>query len=141
MNQYAQLVRQRFPEDELKIEVTNYPVDSTKALLAQALSLAKFAFLGIVIANIQVHTMLGMEQPPGFLIWAWENKGYACMMAFFIGNAIENGLTSTGAFEIYLSGDKMWSKLESGRIPSQGEFMKMINDNMALEAGTFDNQF
>lgn len=141
VNQYAQLVRQRFPEDELKIEVTNYPVDSTKALLAQALSLAKFAFLGIVIANIQVHTMLGMEQPPQFLIWAWENKGYACMMAFFIGNAIENGLTSTGAFEIYLSGDKMWSKLESGRIPSQGEFMKMINDNMALEAGTFDNQF
>ena len=88
MNQYAQLVRQRFPEDELKIEVTNYPVDSTKALLAQALSLAKFAFLGIVIANIQVHTMLGMEQPPGFLIWAWENKGYACMMAFFIGMSV-----------------------------------------------------
>ncbi|CBY23255.1 unnamed protein product [Oikopleura dioica] len=85
--------------------------------------------------------MLGIEQPPQFLLWAWENKGYACMMAFFIGNAIENGLTSTGAFEIYLSGDKMWSKLESGRIPSQGEFMKMINDNMALEAGTFDNQF
>jgi len=141
VNQYAQLVRQRFPEDELKIEVTNYPVESTRALLAQALSLAKFAFLGIVIANIQVHTMLGMEQPPQFLLWAWENKGYACMMAFFIGNAIENGLTSTGAFEIYLSGDKMWSKLESGRIPSQGEFMKMINDNMALEAGTFDNQF
>lgn len=141
MNQYAQLVRQRFPEDELKIEVTNYPVESTRALLAQALSLAKFAFLGIVIANIQVHTMLGIEQPPQFLLWAWENKGYACMMAFFIGNAIENGLTSTGAFEIYLSGDKMWSKLESGRIPSQGEFMKMINDNMALEAGTFDNQF
>lgn len=141
MNQYAQLVRQRFPEDELKIEVTNYPVESARALLAQALSLAKFAFLGIVIANIQVHTMLGVEQPPQFLVWAWENKGYACMMAFFIGNAIENGLTSTGAFEIYLSGDKMWSKLESGRIPSQGEFMKMINDNMALEAGTFDNQF
>jgi len=141
VNQYAQLVRQRFPEDELKIEVTNYPVESTRALLAQALSLAKFAFLGIVIANIQVHTMLGIEQPPQFLLWAWENKGYACMMAFFIGNAIENGLTSTGAFEIYLSGDKMWSKLESGRIPSQGEFMKMINDNMALEAGTFDNQF
>lgn len=141
MNQYAQLVRQRFPEDELKIEVTNYPVESTRALLAQALSLAKFAFLGIVIANIQVHTMLGIEQPPQFLLWAWENKGYACMMAFFIGNAIENGLTSTGAFEIYLSGDKIWSKLESGRIPSQGEFMKMINDNMALEAGTFDNQF
>ncbi len=85
MNQYAQLVRQRFPEDELKIEVTNYPVESTRALLAQALSLAKFAFLGIVIANIQVHTMLGIEQPPQFLLWAWENKGYACMMAFFIG--------------------------------------------------------
>ena len=85
MNQYAQLVRQRFPEDELKIEVTNYPVESTRALLARALSLAKFAFLGIVLANIQVHTMLGMEQPPQLLVWAWENKGYACMMAFFIG--------------------------------------------------------
>lgn len=80
--------------------------------------------------------MLGIETP-AFLHWAWENKGYACMMAFFIGNAIENGLTSTGAFEIYLSDQKMWSKLDSGRIPSQHEFVKILNDRVGLATGQF----
>ena len=35
--------------------------------------------------NFDPSQMLGMAAPPGLLLWAWENKGYACMMAFFIG--------------------------------------------------------
>ena len=35
--------------------------------------------------NFDPSQLLGLASPPGILLWAWENKGYACMMAFFIG--------------------------------------------------------
>ena len=87
--------------------------------------------------NLDPAPFIGLTEPPSILLWAWENKGYACMMAFFLGklyclsnkelsryflpgNAIENTLVSTGAFEIYLEDERLWSKLETGRIPSQG---------------------
>ena len=43
----AQLVRQHgFTEHELKIEVKNYPVDPTRQLIANILSITKIAFIG-----------------------------------------------------------------------------------------------
>ena len=100
----------------------------------------KMAFIAMVLLNYDPSSLFGWATPPGVLVWAWENKGYACMMAFFLGrqnypsysytghsisgNAVENGLISTGAFEIYLSGDQLWSKLDTGRIPSQSRVLK-----------------
>ena len=45
----------------------------------------KFAFILCALMNFDPSQMLGMAAPPAILLWAWENKGYACMMAFFIG--------------------------------------------------------
>jgi len=141
VGQYAQLVRQHFPEDELKIEVRNYPVDSTKQTIANVFSALKMAFIAIVLLNYDPSPLLGLPAPPAIFVWAWENKGYACMMAFFLGNAVENGLISTGAFEIYLSEDKLWSKLDTGRIPSQHEFLQMITQNARLQTGHINDDF
>jgi len=135
------LVRQHFPEDELKIEVTNYPVDKTRQTIANTLSMMKMAFIAMVLLNYDPSSLFGWATPPGVLVWAWENKGYACMMAFFLGNAVENGLISTGAFEIYLSGDQLWSKLDTGRIPSQHEFLQMITQAARIKTGEFSDEF
>ena len=44
----TQLVRQHgFTEHELKIEVKNYPVDPTRQLIANILSITKIAFIGM----------------------------------------------------------------------------------------------
>lgn len=63
------------------------------------------------------------------------------MMAFFLGNAVENGLLSTGAFEISLGTDKLWSKLETGRIPSQHEFLQMLSQATKVQSGQFSDDF
>ncbi len=39
---------------------------------------------------------------------ALENKMYACMMLFFICNAVESQLVSTGAFEISVDNMPVW---------------------------------
>lgn len=45
----------------------------------------KMAFIAVVLLNYDPTPLMGLASPPGILTWAWENKGYACMMAFFLG--------------------------------------------------------
>jgi len=133
------MIRQRYPENEIKVEVMNHPVPQMRQTVSTIFSLFKFAFIMCALMNYDPSPLLGMSEPPGILLWAWENKGYACMMAFFIGNAIENTLVSTGAFEIYLQDEKLWSKLETGRIPSQGEMFHMLEQATRLQSGQFND--
>ncbi|PIK56090.1 putative selenoprotein T1b-like [Apostichopus japonicus] len=76
-------------------------------------------------------TFLNMDTP-GFWNWAVENKIYACMMLFFISNAIETQLISTGAFEITLNDMPIWSKLESGKVPQYHELIHILEQNMQM---------
>jgi selT/selW/selH-like putative selenoprotein len=43
-----------------------------------------------------------------------------------LGSQIENHLLSTGAFEVYVNDQLVWSKLESGRLPSLPEFKDLL---------------
>lgn len=42
-------------------------------------------------------------------------------------------LMSTGAFEIYIGEEQIWSKLESGRPPSPGELIQSIDSYLAIK--------
>lgn len=57
-----------------------------------------------IIAGTNVFDYLGLETPT---IWTWtqQNKFYACLMIFFLCNAVETQLISTGAFEILFNGN------------------------------------
>jgi len=43
-----------------------------------------------------------------------ESKWSYAIMAFFIGNGLSASLVQTGAFEIYVDGVQVFSKLEAG---------------------------
>lgn len=45
---------------------------------------------------------------------------------------IAGSLMSTGAFEIFLGDQQIWSKLESGRVPSPSELISIIDQQMEL---------
>ena len=45
------------------------------------------ALIICIVASINPFAYTGMQTPP-ILAWAMENKLYACMMIFFISNAI-----------------------------------------------------
>ncbi|KJH48790.1 selT/selW/selH selenoprotein [Dictyocaulus viviparus] len=61
----------------------------------------------------------------------------ACMMLFLLTNMVESTLMSTGAFEIYLDKEQIWSKLESGRVPSPQELIQMIDSQLELSGKGF----
>jgi selT/selW/selH-like putative selenoprotein len=77
-------------------------------------------------------TSLGMNTP-GIYNWMLSNKLSACLMLFMFSNSIESMMLSTGAFEIYIGEDQIWSKLESGRVPSPAELMQAIDSHLAIQ--------
>ena len=88
-------------------------------------------FIVSLIFNRNPFESLGMRTP-GFFVWMTQNKVSACMMLFLFSNSIEGMLMSTGAFEIYLGDELIWSKLESGRIPSPTELIQAIESHLEL---------
>jgi len=124
------------------IEGDNYPPTTWKWQLAQFFSYAKMALIISIVASINPFNYIEMETPP-IVAWAIENKLYSCMMIFFISNAVETQLVSTGAFEITVDNMPVWSKIESGRIPQPPELFQIIDTHLKMNSGSesIDQQF
>ncbi|PAA70522.1 hypothetical protein BOX15_Mlig015068g1 [Macrostomum lignano] len=58
------------------------------------------------------------------------------MMLFFVGNAIEGQLISTGAFEVSYNDMVIWSKLENGRVPSPSELINIIDSQLSMSSSS-----
>jgi len=121
--QFVQLVRTHSPN--LEVVGENYPPPPTKALIARILSMVKMALLVCLIFGQNPFLLLNIPTPAVYS-WALNNKMYACLMIFFFSNSIESSLISTGAFEISIDDVPLWSKLETGRLPSANEFVQML---------------
>jgi len=121
--QFTQLVRTHYPD--LEVVGENYPPPPTKALIARILSMVKMALLVCLLFGQNPFVLLNIPTPAVYS-WALQNKMYACLMVFFFSNSIESSLISTGAFEISVNDVPLWSKLETGRLPSANEFIQML---------------
>lgn len=127
--EFSNIIRQKYPN--LVIEGDNFPPPPVKAIIAQGLGMFKLAMLGMIIVGYNPFPALGVNTPSMF-DWALQNKLYSCMMLFFISNAIEGQLISTGAFEINFNDVPVWSKLEVGRVPSPDELFQIIDSQMRM---------
>ena len=127
--QFSRAIQQKYPD--LIIQGENYPPTELNAYLAQAISLLKFAIIILLVSGQNPFAWLRIETP-SIYTWAIENKIYACMILFFVCNAVENSLISTGAFEVSFNDVPVWSKLETGRIPSPQEIFQIIDNHMRM---------
>jgi selT/selW/selH-like putative selenoprotein len=94
----------------------------------------KIILIFTVMMGRDPFAMAAMATPP-FFTWILNNKLSSCLMLFLLSNSIESMLTSTGAFEIYLGDEKIWSKIESGRVPSPPELFQAIDSHIGLYDG------
>ena len=84
------------------------------ASLVGYLQLAAFA---VALFGRQLCSMFGLPHTPAWLGWVQENK-FKVLFAAFIASNFASRLTSTGAFEVIVDGDTVFSKLEMGRLPT-----------------------
>jgi len=94
----------------------------------------KMVVILAVLVSFNPFASVGQVTPPWWT-WMMENKLYACMMTFFLCNAVETQLISTGAFEILLDDMPVWSKIEAGRIPQPNELFQIIDNQMGMRVG------
>uniref|UniRef100_A0A8C8TIX0 Selenoprotein T n=1 Tax=Peromyscus maniculatus bairdii TaxID=230844 RepID=A0A8C8TIX0_PERMB len=127
--EYMRVISQRYPD--IRIEGENYLPQPIYRHIASFLSIFKLVLIGLIIVGKDPFAFFGMQAPS---IWQWgqENKVYACMMVFFLSNMIENQCMSTGAFEITLNDVPVWSKLESGHLPSMQQLVQILDNEMKL---------
>ena len=134
------MLQQKYPQ--LAISGDNYPPPSWRLQLSQIIGLAKMAVILCVVSGFNPFPIvagLPDEQTPQWFKWLLENKLYACLMIFFLCNAVETHLVSTGAFEISLDEMPVWSKIESGRIPQPPELFQIIDNHFKLNTGENPN--
>ena len=67
-----------------------------------------------------IFNKLGMT-PPAIYNGLKEKKFIVIMGAMFIGNNLSNMLVSSGAFEVYLDNQIIFSKLATSRMPTPQE--------------------
>ncbi|VDL72933.1 unnamed protein product [Nippostrongylus brasiliensis] len=127
--QFSMAVREKYPE--MPIEGSNYPPLKWKEYLAQTINILKIAAIAAIVSGTNPFLFFGLGEP-AIMQWAHSNKISACMMLFLLTNMVETTLMSTGAFEIYLDKEQIWSKLESGRVPSPQELLQMIDSQLEL---------
>jgi len=127
--QVKDALRQHFPHVE--VNGGNYPTPPMKVMMAQLIQVAQLSFIGLVIAGDYVFTQFLNYPPngpfPSFYESIREKKMLAGMGAWFVGNSLMQGLTSTGAFEVAFDGQLIHSKLATNQLPSLQHILTQLH--------------
>uniref|UniRef100_A0A915Q792 SelT-like protein n=1 Tax=Setaria digitata TaxID=48799 RepID=A0A915Q792_9BILA len=137
-DEFSRYIHEKYPS--MRIDGANYSPNAWKNVMAQVIGLGKIVLIVLIVMGQDPFASIGQPTPRIFT-WALNNKVSSCMMLFLLSNTIESSLMSTGAFEIYLGDEQIWSKLESGRVPSPSELVQIIDQQMELQGAKVSDTF
>jgi len=111
--QIKDALHQQFPH--LEISGGNYPTAASKVFLSRILQVVQFSLIGVALAGDYLFTHV-LNYPangpfPPLYEPIREKKLFVGMGAWIVGNSVIQGLSSSGAFEIYYDGRIVSSKL------------------------------
>ena len=112
--------------------------------MAHIIGALKMVLLAMLAMSFNPWTYLGeqtMGPTPRAYLWALDNKIFACMMLFFLANLVETQLISTGAFEVSVGGEVVFSKPQEGRVPQPKELLELIDRKLSLAKEAVDQAF
>jgi hypothetical protein len=75
-----------------------------QAVLSKVLTACQLGSIGVMLGGEQLFGWLGMAPPELYMRYK-DKKGAVIMGIWFLGNALQNSLTATGAFEVYYNGE------------------------------------
>jgi len=119
--------------------------------MSQVFTSVQYSMLGMLFFGDSVFNAIGMNPPRGLYEQAKQNKAWSAFLVFMLGNQINAGLITTGAFEVehgYLAqrciqnnklvckdivqSDIVFSKLQEGQFPNP--------DHVVQTIASFDHQ-
>lgn len=122
-----QMVESTYGHDII-VTGANYPPSQSQVIIAQGTQALWFVGLGLVFAGDVIFKALGFKEPPQFFQQAKENKMMVLGGLWFLNNW-GNTQLSTGAFEMYLDDELIYSKLGSGQVPTGDMIIQMLQNS------------
>lgn len=95
--EYVNIINERYPD--ILIKGANYDPPGINYLLSKLVLAAKMVFILIIVSSYDIWGQLG-QAVPRWWQWCIENKIYACMMVFFVGNMLEAQVITEFRFKI-----------------------------------------
>jgi len=126
----AAVIKGRYPN--LAVKGASYPPSEFNSMAATVAGYTQMGLIAGVFFGTNIFGFLGMQEPQ-FYAWIKERKMLTVLALFFIGNQISAACLSTGAFEITYNGQLIWSKLESGTLPADGELLRLLRKQIRQE--------
>jgi len=122
-----QFLETEFPELRGKISGGNYPPPAYAIYLMQLISAVHmiaiaFIFLGDTAWNFVPF----VQHPPQWYQTCKKFPMQTFIFIFFLVPTIVNSKLTTGAFEIMLDGEVLFSKISSGRFPNGPELVEIF---------------
>mmetsp|Transcript_25258 Transcript_25258/g.30534 ORF Transcript_25258/g.30534 Transcript_25258/m.30534 type:complete len:144 (-) Transcript_25258:297-728(-) len=125
--QLKQFLETRFPELRGKILGENYPPPPHAILLSNIVSGAQmFSMVAMLVGDGIWSYVPFMNGPPSWYYGVKANPVPALIGMFIIIPTMASSLITTGAFEVELDGNIIFSKIKMGRFPSGTEIVASL---------------
>ena len=98
----------------VKVKGGEFKVTGSRAQIAKYIFYAQIGLVGLLVAGTD-------QLLPQYVR---ENKFTVGIAVWFVGNILSSALTNTGAFEIYLGKQLVWSALKQGGLPNYQELLE-----------------
>uniref|UniRef100_A0A2K5CVE3 Selenoprotein T n=1 Tax=Aotus nancymaae TaxID=37293 RepID=A0A2K5CVE3_AOTNA len=106
--EYMRVISQRYPD--IRIEGENYLPQPIYRHIASFLSVFKLVLIGLIIVGKDPFAFFGMQAPS---IWQWGQENKVSLVTRFLDVPV-------------------WSKLESGHLPSMQQLVQILDNEMKL---------
>ncbi|KAL8260633.1 hypothetical protein R6Q59_028586 [Mikania micrantha] len=111
----------------LNVVLANYPPPLPKRLLAKVVPVVQFGVIGVVMVGEHIFPRLGFATPPAWYYSMRANRFGTISSTWLMGNFLQGFLQSSGAFEVSVNGEQVYSKLREKRFPGEIELRELIS--------------
>ncbi|KAK4606072.1 hypothetical protein RGQ29_000374 [Quercus rubra] len=115
----------------IDVRLSNYPPSLPKRLLGKLVPAVQIGVVAVVVAGEQIFPMLGFMTPPPWYYSLRANRFGTIASCWLLGNVAQSFLQSSGAFEVYLNDELVFSKLQEGRFPGEIELKDLVGKRLA----------
>ncbi|GAB4847513.1 hypothetical protein Ancab_026572 [Ancistrocladus abbreviatus] len=121
------MLENQFPG--INIMLSNYPPSPPKRLLGKLAPVVQVGAIALIVAGDQIFPKLGIWPPPWYYTLRANRFGTISAIWLF-GNFVQSFLQSSGAFEVYVDGELVFSKLNEQRFPGEIELRDLVGKRL-----------
>lgn len=114
--QVRKFILDNYSNIDWQINGDNYPPTERAIFIANMTSYLWIIGIALLMGGSFIFKALGVPEPRFYV--EMNNNKVACFIVLFMLNSWGNSGLATGAFEIYYNNNLIYSKLETGRLPT-----------------------